>query len=93
MKSYIYIVITKELFRQSIVGQGRRGLGGVSLTSPAEPPGAGLLWDYSPLASCRGPQEPPLFVSVPALKQHPASRWPWSLRQGQHPASRWPWSL
>lgn len=48
MKSYIYIVITKELFRQSIVGQRRRGLGGVSLTSPAEPPGAGLLWDYVP---------------------------------------------
>lgn len=28
MKSYIYIVITKELFRQSIVGQAWWGLAG-----------------------------------------------------------------
>lgn len=52
MKSYIYIVITKELFRQSIVGIERGSHGGGSAACPSPlrliPPGAGLLWDYVP---------------------------------------------
>lgn len=58
MKSYIYIVITKELFRQSIVGIERGSHGGGSAACPSPlrliPPEQDFCGITSPRASCRG---------------------------------------
>lgn len=58
MKSYIYIVITKELFRQSIAGIERGSAGGGSAACPSPlpliPPEQDFCGITSPRASCRG---------------------------------------
>lgn len=55
MKSYIYIVITKELFRRSIAGIN--GAAGGDPTPLPPNPGShrsGTLWDYVPVPAAGG---------------------------------------
>lgn len=66
MKSYIYIVITKELFRRSIAGD-RRGQRAAA-RPPLSPwsPRSRTLWDYVPAPAAGGPGAagPSCFVLV-----------------------------